>query len=147
MTLEQRITALERRVQLHRHLIVAVILVAALAMMLAASQDPKVNDVVQTKRLEVFNQAGRRVFVAEADSTSGHGRAAVLNASGGPVIVATGEETGGAIMFFAMVRSCAFPSVPMKAAGFCKSSTAKARVHGPRRDERRFTCLPATSSA
>ena len=100
MALEQRITALERRVQLHRRLIVAVILVAALLLMLAASQDPKVNDVVQTKRLEVFNQAGRRVFVAEADSTSGHGRAAVLNASGGPVIVATGEETGGIIMFF-----------------------------------------------
>ena len=100
MTLEQRIAALERRLKFYRRLIMVCAAIFVLALIVAAGQDQKTHDMLRTKRLEVVNGSGDRVFIAGSDSSTGHGRVVILNAGATPVVVATGSEDGGTLMFF-----------------------------------------------
>ena len=100
MTLEQRVINLERRAKFHRRLAIVFGLGLLLSIALAVDVEPSTHDVLRAKRVEVTNQAGQSVFIAEADSASGHGKAVVLNADATPVVIATGSDTGGSLLFF-----------------------------------------------
>ena len=100
MTLEQRVVNLERRAKFHHRLTIAFALGLLLSIALAVDVEPGTHNVLRAQRLEVTNQAGQSVFIAEADSASGHGKMVVQNADAMPVVIATGSDTGGSLMFF-----------------------------------------------
>jgi hypothetical protein len=87
-----RLTVLERRVRWNQRLTLALGLVLVIGVSLAARTVPSGADVLQARRLEVVDEAGKVGFTAYA--TAGGGRIEVLNNTGRQIFSA-GTIQGG----------------------------------------------------
>src|SRR2546426_12771898 len=92
-----RLTVLERRVRWYQRLMLALGLGLGLGVSLAARTAPSAADVLQARRLEVVDEAGKVGFTAYA--TAGGGRIEVLNHTGRQGVsagaVQGGQKPGG----------------------------------------------------
>jgi len=66
-TLEERLTALERKVNRYRNTSVLLLVVLAGVVLVGATTDDGIQDVIRTKALHVVNKAGQDVLTAFAD--------------------------------------------------------------------------------
>jgi hypothetical protein len=87
-----RLTVLERRVRWYQRLTLALGLTMVLGISLAARTVPSVADVLQTRRLEVVNEAGKVGFTAYATAVGG--RIEVVNHTG-RLVFSAGAVQGG----------------------------------------------------
>src|SRR5712691_5382801 len=87
-----RLTVLERRVRWYQRLTLALGLVLVIGVSLAARTGPSIADVLQARRLEVVDEAGKVGFTAYATAVGG--RLEVLNNTGRQVFSA-GTVQGG----------------------------------------------------
>src|SRR2546426_8579805 len=87
-----RLAVLERRVRWYQRLTLALGLGLLLGVSLAARTAPSVSEVLQVRRLEVVDEAGKVGVTAYA--TAGGGRVEGLNKAG-PLVVFAGTVPGG----------------------------------------------------
>jgi hypothetical protein len=94
MSIEQRLTDLERKANRFRNAFVLTVLTLAGVVLLGATTDD-VQDVVRTKRLEVLNEAGDIAILADGN---GDGLLTVNSKAGKNLIHAGSSEDGNGLL-------------------------------------------------